>query len=122
MIYTVGIGPSRLTAPAVSAMKYVHIVENKRFGLTCLVFPGVRKCTGDPIERNYRMGTCSNPDCTGPCKTRSEKPRESLTDALARVVVDNRVVVRAIELYEAGITSVNDIVLQINLDKSEGKL
>lgn len=50
------------------------------------------------------------------------EPRVSMADALARVVVDNQVVVRAIELYEAGITSVQDIVVQINLDKAEGRL
>lgn len=79
------------------------------------------------------MGTCGD-GCTGPCSTRSEgelcspvpknteTPRVSLAEALARVVVDNRVAVRAVELYEAGITDMNDIVVQINLDKSNGTL
>lgn len=67
-------------------------------------------------------GGCGPEGCNGPCSTRAEKPKVSLSDALARVVVDNRVAVRAIELYEAGIVDIQDIVTQINLDKSEGRL
>lgn len=71
-------------------------------------------------------GGCGSGGCNGPCSTNKglvkTEPRVSMADALARVVVDNQVVVRAIELYEAGITSIQDIVVQINLDKAEGRL
>lgn len=69
-------------------------------------------------------GGCGPGGCNGPCSTKRTDPglRVSIADALARVVVDNQVIVRTIELYEAGITGVQDIVVQINLDKSEGRL
>lgn len=69
-------------------------------------------------------GGCGPEGCNGPCSTRSEEPRNPvrLADALARVVVDNRVIVRTVELYEAGITNLQDIAATINLDKAEGRL
>jgi hypothetical protein len=69
-------------------------------------------------------GGCGPEGCNGPCSTKPERsePRKSLTESLARVIVDNRVAVRAIELYTAGITDMNEIVTQINLDKSNGTL
>lgn len=69
-------------------------------------------------------GGCGPEGCNGPCSTKETNTglRVSIADALARVVVDNQVIVRAIELYEAGITTIQDIVVQINLDKADGRL
>lgn len=67
-------------------------------------------------------GGCGPEGCNGPCSTRKERsePRESLTDALARVIVDNKVIARTVELYELGVVRVEDLVSQINADKNSG--
>lgn len=52
----------------------------------------------------------------------SSAPREPsrLADALARVIVDNKVIARTVELYELGVIRVEDLVAQINADKING--
>lgn len=49
-------------------------------------------------------------------------PRFSLIDAVARSVVDNRVIARTVELYELGVVRVEDLIAQINSDKENGSL
>lgn len=68
-------------------------------------------------------GGCGPEGCNGPCSTR-ERPRDgvSLAEALARVIVDNRVIARTVELYEAGVVTLDDIVVLINTEKAEGRL
>ena len=68
------------------------------------------------------MPGCGSGNCA--CQTRTEAPRTgvSLAEAVAKVVVDGKVVRRAIELYESGMTTVQDLVVQITLEKSEGRL
>lgn len=67
-------------------------------------------------------GGCGPEGCTGPCSTRQEResPRVSLAEALARVIVDNKVIARTVELYELGVVRVDDLVAQINADKTAG--
>jgi hypothetical protein len=67
-------------------------------------------------------GGCGPEGCNGPCSTKKEAPRDryTLTDALARVIVDNKVIARTVELYELGVVRVEDLVAQINADKNEG--
>lgn len=50
-------------------------------------------------------------------------PREParLADALARVMVDNKVIARTVELYELGVVRVEDLVAQINAEKILGE-
>lgn len=69
-------------------------------------------------------GGCGPEGCNGPCSTRQERsePRESLTEALARVIIDNKVIARTVELYELGVIRVEDLVSQINADKANGKI
>jgi hypothetical protein len=43
-----------------------------------------------------------------------------LAEALARVIVDNKVIARTVELYELGVVRVEDLVAQINADKTAG--
>jgi len=66
-------------------------------------------------------GGCG-PECNGPCSTKNEAPRDryTLTDALARVIIDNKVIARTVELYELGVVRVEDLVAQINADKAQG--
>lgn len=71
--------------------------------------------------------------CGGECTCVSRRPgaadqviseprdRVTITDAIARVVVDNRVVIRALELHKFGYGS-EDIIVQINLEKEQGIL
>lgn len=56
------------------------------------------------------------------CKARREEGpvRTSLTESLARVIVDNKVIARTVELYELGVVRVEDLVAQINADKNNG--
>lgn len=74
------------------------------------------------------MGTCGGcgPEgCNGPCSTRNrEEPRDryTLTDALAKVIIDNKIVARTVELYELGVVRVEDLVAQINADKVNGRI
>lgn len=51
-------------------------------------------------------------------------PREPtrLADAIARIVVDNKVIARTVELYELGVVRVDDLVAQINAEKAMGEL
>lgn len=67
-------------------------------------------------------GGCGPEGCNGPCSTRQERgtPRVSLAEALARVIVDNKVIARTVELYELGVVRVDDLVAQINADKTAG--
>lgn len=75
-------------------------------------------------------GGCGPEGCNGPCSTRQERghadpggintPRVSLSEALARVIVDNKVIARTVELYELGVVRVDDLVAQINADKTAG--
>lgn len=65
--------------------------------------------------------------CGGNCECKAQKeerraetPRTSLTDSLARVIVDNKVIARTVELYELGVVRVEDLVAQINADKNAG--
>jgi len=67
-------------------------------------------------------GGCGPEGCSGPCSTRQERPRNavSLAEALARVIVDNKVIARTVELYELGVVRVEDLVTQINAEKTAG--
>lgn len=77
-------------------------------------------------------GGCGPEGCSGPCSTRKERglvdpggvntPRNSvsLAEALARVIVDNKVIARTVELYELGVVRVEDLVAQINAEKTTG--
>lgn len=79
------------------------------------------------MEANGRCGGCGPEGCSGPCSNRQSRndpgaPRDryTLTDALARVIVDNKVIARTVELYELGVVRVEDIVAQVNAEKIEG--
>jgi hypothetical protein len=76
-------------------------------------------CGGNCSCSSEGPGTCrrSNDD-PGSVNT----PRVSLTESLARVMVDNRIIARTVELYELGVVRVEDLVTQINADKMSGKL
>lgn len=67
-------------------------------------------------------GGCGPEGCNGPCSNKPERvtPRESLTEVLARVIVDNKVIARTVELYELGVINLDDLVTQINADKANG--
>lgn len=69
-------------------------------------------------------GGCGPEGCSGPCSTKPARTdndhRPSLTESLARVMVDNRVIARTVELYELGVVRVEDLVAQINADKNNG--
>lgn len=51
------------------------------------------------------------------------EPRDRVTiaDALARVMIDNKVVSRTLELHKLYGYEADDIIVMINLEKSEGK-
>lgn len=58
------------------------------------------------------------------CAARSSEPRSPsrLADALARTIVDNRVIMRTVELYELGVVRPEDLIDQINAEKLLGEL
>lgn len=62
--------------------------------------------------------------CNGPC-SRREAPRDryTLTDALARVIVDNRIVRAALEVSKQYPEyTAEDIITMVNLMKEDGRL
>lgn len=62
-------------------------------------------------------------DCNGPCSRRSETPRTSLTEALAQVIIDNRVVRAAVEYQrDFPFVTTEEIIVYVNELKSSGRL
>lgn len=69
-------------------------------------------------------GGCQPGQCNGPCSTRQE-PRTptALTEALAKVIVDARVVKKAIEIYKENPNlTATDIVVLVTEAKERGEL
>lgn len=68
---------------------------------------------------------CEPGKCNGPCSRREEAPRDryTLTDALARVIVDNRIVKAALDIHNKYPNyTAEDIVIMVNLMKEDGRL
>lgn len=63
---------------------------------------------------------CDPNNCNGPCSRRNEEPRDraSLVDAIAQVIVDNRLALKALELFEAGNISKEDAITQARVELS----
>lgn len=68
-------------------------------------------------------GGCQPGQCNGPCSQRTERPRTSLTEALAQVIVDNRIVRAAVEYQrDFPFVTTEEIIEYVNELKNTGRL
>lgn len=70
-------------------------------------------------------GGCEPGQCNGPCSRRSEAPRDkyTLTDALAQVITDNRVIRFTMEYVKNfPLATADEIIVAANLAKEAGEL
>lgn len=73
-------------------------------------------------------GGCGPETCNGPCSRRAsaseDGPRNigTVNEAIARIIVDNKVIRRTLELVQLGVVRLDDLVDQIHAEKNAGLL
>lgn len=70
-------------------------------------------------------GGCGPEGCNGPCSTKREQPRSgvSLAEALAKVIVDNRVIKFTLDYSrDFPMATVDEIVVAATAAKEKGEL